>query len=391
MSAHTVIPQFPGLPVLNVMHQQNDVQLSQPSQSSQPPSSSGGVSTEQDIRRSYWTTDMFDCCADEESCWWTLWCSCLVAARTTEVFDLGYKSFDILIKLFVISIAVIICLCFAITLAIPLMCGLVGYVLFTRATVRGKIRNKLGYVFPNGDCDDCVKHLCCSNCAICQEAREAKAYSLNKIDFCSGQPLSDLEEAHERAVGRLADISEVLLPQNGTFGTHLQALSQLSKYLIGLHLALLILVFVHMIATGGIDQALVLLLIFIQPLALLYIFYWRLRRQFASLDMVSSYALQLAIYTHHFPSSSSLPPPSIPPSTTLAFSFSHFLPLVLAQTWPCSTASFYRHFALSYYLPLFSLVFSILFLFFLPFNFYSFFSLSHSLCFLGSENVFCRF
>lgn len=160
------------------------------------------------------------------------------------------------------------------------VCLVVG-LFYRRCALRGSIRDKLGY---SGSVqEDCLIHWCCSRCAICQEAREAKAYGLQPMDFCTNQPLAEIEEAHERAVGRVIDsASDILLPANGSVISHLTAVSQLGRRL--LIFALLLLALFIILSTP--QKSGLLLVIFLQPLLILYIFYWRTRRQYASLDMV---------------------------------------------------------------------------------------------------------
>ena len=162
------------------------------------------------------------------------------------------------------------------------------YLAYSRARVRQAIRSKLSYL-QYSFLDDFLKHcICCfSYLSVCQEARESKAYGMRKLDFCSGEPLIELEEAHERAVGRLTDTaSDILIPQNGTVFTHLKAISKLTKTVIILSLIAFVIFSIVLMVNRSAAQILILLLVFLQPFLLLYFFYWRVRRQYATLDLV---------------------------------------------------------------------------------------------------------
>lgn len=278
-----------------------------------PPISVDVSSSSQPLTRPRtWGSGIFDCFADDETCWWGFWCNCLVAARSAESFDIGYKSFYLVAQTVLIIIGIVVCILLSgekgggIGL-LALVSGLL-YIAFVRSQIRGEIRGKLGYAYPNAYCDDFFKHFCCSCCTVCQEAREAKAYPLPKIDFCFGQPLADLEEAHERAVGRLVDtVSDVLIPPNGSFTSHLSSVSHLSKLLSGLSLGALVIAFCFLCVRQPNGSAIVLLLIFVQPLLILYMFYWRVRRQYASLDMVIKMFFVGKHLTFHIPNPHYLP------------------------------------------------------------------------------------
>ena len=239
-----------------------------------------------------WTSNLFSCLKDEESCWWGTWCSCLLQARTAEAFDLMLSKKSII--MFLLCSLGWILLAIFVSPGVGLLALLfgAGYLAFTRGEVRHGIRQRLGYQNRAYFCRVPVDYLlhffiCCSPCAICQEAREGKAYGLRKVDFCSGQPLSELVEAHERAVGRYheSDANDILIPSNGNFSSHFNSLSKLSRLLLVLSLLALAAAALTLSSRGLVNQVGILLLIFVQPIAILYLFYWRTRRQYASLDM----------------------------------------------------------------------------------------------------------
>ena len=258
-----------------------------------PPMISGSISSGDvtNNRPTSWTTSCFDCCADEETCWWGFWCSCLLQARTADTFDVSMSKMTLL-SYFFVTCTWIFCFIFGgFQLGVCAFILISGYLAYTRGEMRNNIRERLGYINPSYLCipNDYILHFfsCCAPCAICQEAREAKVYGLRSLDFCTGQPLVELREAHERAIGRQADsVSDILIPSNGDLASHIAALSQLSKVCIILSSTALLLVLIFFVVSGDVQQAAIFLLIFVQPAALLYWFYWRDRRQYASLDMV---------------------------------------------------------------------------------------------------------
>ena len=233
-----------------------------------------------------WTSNLLDCLKDEESCWWGTWCSCMLHARTADAFDLELSKYSIM-KFIICTVGWVFVGVF-ISRGLGLLAFLIGagYLAFTRGELRHGIRQRLAYQNRPYFCCvpvDYVLHffVCCSPCAICQEAREGKAYGLRKIDYCSGQPLSELVEAHERAVGRQSnDASDILIPSRGNFSSHFSALSRLSRMLLVLSLVALCIAALVLFSRGLVDQVGILLLIFVQPLVILYFFYWRTRRQY---------------------------------------------------------------------------------------------------------------
>ena len=165
-----------------------------------------------------WTSNLLDCLKDEESCWWGTWCSCLLQARTVNAFDLKLSKYSIMEFVICTVGWVFVVLFISRDLGILTLVIGAGYLAFTRGEMRHGIRQRLAYQNRPYFCCmpvDYILHffICCSPCTICQESREGKAYGLRKIDFCSGQPLSELIQAHERAIGRQSnDASDILIP-----------------------------------------------------------------------------------------------------------------------------------------------------------------------------------
>ena len=226
-----------------------------------------------------------DCLKDEETSWWGLWCCWILNARTVQLFGLGdsfreaaYFWVALVVFLLLLILTGPICYLFAI--------AVFGYFAYRRATLRTAIRQKLS--IPGTFSDDLLMHGFCSCCTICQEAREAKSVNLPAIDWCYGEPLLAREEAHDYAVTVATSNSS----SNGSSSSlldcapHFHSISKTSKFIIFLWaLIALLTIFVDLILNES-ANLLVLLLIFVQPLLILYFVYWKTRRQYAYLDYV---------------------------------------------------------------------------------------------------------
>lgn len=236
------------------------VVTSQPSESSTAPHRRG------------WSTGMFDCLKDEESCWWGMWCCWIVSARTTDSFGLGKSSYNVIF--FWIFVVLLILFTAALGPLVGLIFGLLGGSLFAyqRAVYRSSIREKLG--IDGSFSDDCVSEFFCSCCSVCQESREGKIVNVPEIDFCCGQPFS--------SIALLQDSSH----DNDSFVDHLGTISQTSKLILILCGAVCLITIFVCVATKHPLNLAILLLIFVQPFVLLYFVYWKPRRKFALLDNV---------------------------------------------------------------------------------------------------------
>jgi len=217
-----------------------------------------------------WSTTLCDCAKDEET-----WCCWLVHARTMQSLEFG-KSINQVLKFWCFIIFLILSLILGGPLVTILYSTVVGsYLAFERSVYRSKIRDK--YSIYGNPTDDFLFHCCCSCCSVCQEAREAKLNKSTLLDFCSGEKLSD--EAFEHVVENDAILG-------GTFLSHINTVSQTSKIILTLCGFVAVLSLLGLIASGRPQNIVVLLLVFLQPLLILYLLYWRSRRKFASLDYV---------------------------------------------------------------------------------------------------------
>lgn len=228
--------------------------------------------------------NLSDCLKDEESSWWGLWCCWILNARNVQLFGLG----DSFSEAAYFWAAIIVFLLLMITTG-PLgyVFGLAAFVYFAyrRATVRAAIRQKLS--IPGTFSDDLLMHGFCSCCTICQEAREAKSVQLPAIDWCYGEPLLAREEAHDYALSVSSSNSSSSSPSLwGDCLPHFNSLSKTSKFIVFLWAVIaLFTIFMDLILNES-ANVLVLLLIFCQPLLILYFVYWKHRRQYAYLDYV---------------------------------------------------------------------------------------------------------
>ena len=225
-----------------------------------------------------WSTELFDCLKDGESCWWGAWCCCLVSGRTAESFQIS-NSFSQ--SCYFILFVFIILLLFAYDPMESIILLIIGVFLFScyRASIRTSIRKN--YNIANGNfISDVMIHTFCSCCAVCQEAREVKARGLESRDLCYAELLSVIDVNEEQALDFV---------DNGGCGNFLKLLSstsQTSKLIVFLSLILACLVLISLFITHRPQSAAMLLLVFIQPILILYWVYWRSRSRYASLDYV---------------------------------------------------------------------------------------------------------
>ncbi|XP_076935709.1 uncharacterized protein LOC143602515 [Bidens hawaiensis] len=132
---------------------QNPTYYPQDIQPQQPPV----VCPPQPVYQPEWSTGLFDCMDDPENAIITLCCPCVTFGQIAERIDNGRTSCE--------SAG---CIYTGIALCIAMPC-------IYSCTYRTKLRNHYGlYETP---ASDCITHLCCENCALCQDYRELN-YSL---------------------------------------------------------------------------------------------------------------------------------------------------------------------------------------------------------------------
>ncbi|XP_040258847.1 cell number regulator 11-like [Aegilops tauschii subsp. strangulata] len=92
-----------------------------------------------------WSVGLCDCFGDSGTCCLTCWCPCITFGRIAEVVDGGSS-----------------CMCFLI---------------FCAGDQRSSMRAQ--YNFPGSPYMDCLVHLCCERCALCQEYKELENRGFN--------------------------------------------------------------------------------------------------------------------------------------------------------------------------------------------------------------------
>jgi len=216
-----------------------------------------------------WSSDLYGCIQDEETCWWSFWCPCLVFSRTSHSFGLAKSTstcWTFALLLFLVIFALLLSRGATVLLAFILIGGIV----WMRINFRGRIRQQLG--IQGNTCGDCWVHTFCSCCAIAQEARQSKFQRHPYIDFCTGE--------------RIALSSEIDNPNEPgarlTFAEEFHNLSQFSKFVLFLSA----LVFFVACLFSSFESILVLLLVFAQPFMYMYLVWWRSHREDAVLDII---------------------------------------------------------------------------------------------------------
>ncbi|XP_023738715.1 protein PLANT CADMIUM RESISTANCE 3 [Lactuca sativa] len=101
-----------------------------------------------------WSSSLCACCSDVPNCCLTCWCPCITFGQIAEIVDKGNTSCGVHGALYAI-IAAFTC------------CGCLYSCIF-----RSKMRSQYG--LHETPCNDCLVHVCCEPCALCQEYRELK-------------------------------------------------------------------------------------------------------------------------------------------------------------------------------------------------------------------------
>ena len=155
---------------------------------------------------------------------------------------------------------------------------------FRRAHVRFQIREQRGIY--GTQIEDFCSHYCCICCTVCQEAREAKFANLPMRDYCSGEIIASNDNF---SVAEFVDEGNdlgLLESERPTIFQLVQNLSKTSFLIMYLSAAVMGISVIVLLATDRAQNILVLFLVFIQPCAILYVFYWKHLRSYASLDFV---------------------------------------------------------------------------------------------------------
>jgi RsiW-degrading membrane proteinase PrsW (M82 family) len=151
-----------------------------------------------------------------------------------------------------------------------------------RNFARQKIRERYG-IYGSG-VEDCWGSCCCACCSACQEAREAKMARLPARDYCSGELL-----VAEDSIDTDDDDIDLLLldsQQEASLITMLGKVSKTSKFLVAINAVLALLACIILIVSERAQNIVVLLLVFVQPVIILYFMYWKWLKAYSSLDYV---------------------------------------------------------------------------------------------------------
>ncbi|KAB8087644.1 cell number regulator 2 isoform X1 [Oryza sativa Japonica Group] len=101
-----------------------------------------------------WSTDLFDCFDDSSNCFMTWLCPCITFGQIAEIVDRGSSSCGTSGSLYALVFLVTGCSC------------------IYSCIYRSKLRSQYG--LQETPCPDCLVHLWCEPCALCQEYRELK-------------------------------------------------------------------------------------------------------------------------------------------------------------------------------------------------------------------------
>lgn len=224
-----------------------------------------------------------DCLFPSSVGWWGTWCCWVVSARTTETFDLGSSMVAVLY--FWLAM-----LCIIVSTAVAGGLGLIlsgvacaSILALRRHHTRRDIREKLG-IYGSAP-EDFMAHCCCSCCSVCQEAREAKLAQLPARDYCSGELL--VGETEDPPDDPSTDMALLLLEgQQEPFLSMVKRVSKTSKFLILMNLVAVLLACLALVFSERAQNILVLLLVFVQPIVIMYFMYWRWYQSYSNLDYV---------------------------------------------------------------------------------------------------------
>ncbi|GAA0159319.1 hypothetical protein LIER_16126 [Lithospermum erythrorhizon] len=129
-----------------------------------------------------WTTGIFGCAEDTESCWTGLFCPCILFGRNVEKLreDTPWNTPCICHAIFIEGGLAVVATTAAINGIDPrtsfLLCEGLLFGWWLCAIYTGLVRQSLQkkYHLKNSPCDPCMVHCCLHCCALCQEHREMK-------------------------------------------------------------------------------------------------------------------------------------------------------------------------------------------------------------------------
>lgn len=236
-----------------------------------------------------WSTSLFQCFEDEESCWWSFWCYPLIASRNIQTFGVGKGLHYLWIFLLVFAGFFYTCISpdtFKFRLA---FIGL-GLSVFIRGRFRGLIRERYNIRSEFCGCiADYLVHYCCAPCAVAQESREAKLLNKPFSDYITDQPLDEIYSTEEDLLLLSRNSShfgnDSSLPTQRQRKVDPMIVSKASRLLI----FIFGLLFVSSLTYVGLKDPLHILtffLCYVQSIVVLYVMYWKERKEYACLDYV---------------------------------------------------------------------------------------------------------
>ncbi|VAH69353.1 unnamed protein product [Triticum turgidum subsp. durum] len=128
-----------------------------------------------------WSVGLCDCFSDSGTCCLTCWCPCITFGRIAKVVDEGSSS-----------------CCMHGTLY--LLLGSVGWNWLYSCTKRTSMRAQ--YNFPGSPYMDCLVHLCCERCALCQEYKELENRGFN---MSKGKMMESMAAPEKQGMDALLD------------------------------------------------------------------------------------------------------------------------------------------------------------------------------------------
>ncbi|XP_076953435.1 protein PLANT CADMIUM RESISTANCE 3-like [Bidens hawaiensis] len=106
------------------------------------------------LAKARWSSSLCSCCSDVPNCCLTCWCPCITFGQIAEIVDKGNTSCGVHGIIYALIEALTCCGC------------------MYSCVYRTKMRSQYG--LQESPCNDCLLHLLCEPCALCQEYRELK-------------------------------------------------------------------------------------------------------------------------------------------------------------------------------------------------------------------------
>lgn len=227
-----------------------------------------------------WNTNILSVYNDQEVCWWAFWCFPLLHLRNEHMLQRKWPAISILL-LSIVGLISTIVIMFQLGIIMGLYFGFFMSLLIAILRARGRTTLRQTLNIQGSYFKDILFHIFIPCCSICQESRQLKNES-PMLDFITGEEIFKVHsifQSHQSGIETIENGAD-------TFTAHFQIISQLSKCIIYLFSFLLIIAIAVLVSFGLLKEIVMIFGIFTQPIIILYLFYWRSRRNFASLDYV---------------------------------------------------------------------------------------------------------